>query len=148
MNGINLQFYFAYCDAFSHPHPPTTVIVFTFIQANLHLIEVSVVFGACELLKNKVLVSDHIYPSAAESLPFSQIYFCFLTQMNEAGRILLEIYNKKFSLDLHRSVSGIPLKWDIVKWPINTNLCINRWKYSRYSIYTVYRPTRTFCYSN
>lgn len=49
-----LQLYFAYCDAFGYPHPPRIVIVFTFIKAQLHFIEVTIIFGACERLKNKV----------------------------------------------------------------------------------------------
>lgn len=49
------QLYFAYCDAFGYPQPPPILIIFTFIQSHLHLIEVSIVFGGCEFLKNKVL---------------------------------------------------------------------------------------------
>lgn len=92
------QLYFAYNDVFFTPNPPKIMTVFTVVQACLHFIEVTIIFDACETLKNKVCP----YP-----LPFVVFVLNFLLfQMNGGGRILHEIYNKKFSLDLHRSVSN------------------------------------------
>lgn len=61
-----LQLYFAYCDAFGYPHPAIIVIVFTFIKAQLHFIEVTIIFGACERLKNMVLQTN--WPFATKCL--------------------------------------------------------------------------------
>lgn len=65
---VCFQFYFAYSIVFYYPHLPKSVMVFTFIQAALHFIEVKVIFGACELLKNKVLSYLIVL--------FSQISYC------------------------------------------------------------------------